>query len=280
MRIHVSDMDEHHLAVAEAFSRKARLYDDFGKDHPNLTRMRHKVRQHVLRFLRPGDRILELNAGTGADAVYFAQLGFRVHATDLSWGMVHEIEHKVAYYGLEERVSVEQCAFESLDRLNAASFDYVFSNMGGVNCVEGLKELARNVDRILAPGGRMTWVVMPPICLWEIAQAIRGDFRTARRRLRRNGTLAHVEGVVFKTWYHPPRRLIDAFGKSFRRLRLDGLSVFTPPADHKTFAFRFPRLYAMLCALDDWLADCSPFNRWGDFYILTLEKLPLPAEGS
>lgn len=279
MRNHGADLEEHHLAVAEAFSRKARLYDDFGKDHPNLMRMRHKVRQHVLRFLRPGDRILELNAGTGADAVYFVQLGFRVHATDLAWGMVHEIERKIACYGLEDRLSVQQVAFETLDAVDAAPFDYVFSNMGGVNCVSDLKEVALHVERLLAPGGRMTWVVMPPICLWEIAQALRGDFRTARRRLHRTGTLAHVEGVVFKTWYHPPRRLIEAFGRNFRRLRLDGLSVFTPPADHKAFAHRFPRLYSMLCTLDDRLADRYPFNRWGDFYILTLEKHAGQAEG-
>ena len=57
-------MDMEHIeAVAEAFSRKALIYDEFGEGHPNLARMRRKVREHVLDFLKPGDRILELNAG-------------------------------------------------------------------------------------------------------------------------------------------------------------------------------------------------------------------------
>jgi hypothetical protein len=49
------------------------------------------------------------------------------------------------------------------------------------------------------------------------------------------------------------------------------LSVFTPPADNKSFAVEHPRLYRALARLDDALASRRPFNGWGDFYILTME---------
>jgi ubiquinone/menaquinone biosynthesis C-methylase UbiE len=86
------------LPVAEAFTRTAQVYDEFGRDHPNLDRMRRKVRQHMLAQLEPGDRVRELNSGTGADAVYLAMNGFAVHATDLSPGMTAQMLSKIDAY--------------------------------------------------------------------------------------------------------------------------------------------------------------------------------------
>ena len=234
--------------------------------------MRQKVRQHVLAHLQTGDRILELNAGTGADAAFFADQGYSVHATDLSPGMVAAIEQKRTSLGLESRLTAELCSFDSLEQFAGNSFDYVFSNMGGINCTEDLPGVASGVDKLLKPGGRVTWVVMPRICLWELAQVLRVDFYTAMRRLHPHGTLANVEGKRFITWYYPPRRVIQAFGKGFQLLQIQGLSVFTPPADHKSFPNHHPHLYHWLRWMDDLLADRNPFYRWGDFYIVTLEK--------
>jgi ubiquinone/menaquinone biosynthesis C-methylase UbiE len=266
-------MDEQQsAAVAEAFSRKALVYDAFGQGHPNLERMRRRVREHILGYLRPGDRLLELNAGSGADAAYFAGLGYRVHATDLAPGMLAEMQAKALRPELGGRMSVQGVDFHHLERVPGGLFQHVYSNMGGVNCTVELERIASGVDGLLAPGGYVTWVVMPPTCLWELAQALRGDLHTALRRLGPGGVRARVEGVAFTTWYHPPGRVRQAFGRGYRLLRLRGLSVFTPPADHKEFALRHARLYAGLQALDERLADHPPFNRWGDFYILTLKK--------
>jgi len=59
--------------IAEAFSLTAEKYDRFAADHPNLSRMRSTVYAHLMRHLQPGARILELNAGTGSDAVFLAR---------------------------------------------------------------------------------------------------------------------------------------------------------------------------------------------------------------
>jgi ubiquinone/menaquinone biosynthesis C-methylase UbiE len=267
-------LEEHTAQVAEAFSRKSQVYDAFGEGHPNLTRMREKVRRHILSFLQPGDRILELNAGTGLDAAFFASLGYSIHATDLSPGMLASIEQKITALGLEDRLSAQLCSFEDLEKLAGRSYNYVFSNLGGVNCTPDLHRLASAVEQLLLPSGRVTWVVMPPVCLWELAQLLRGHFSTALRRLQPHGTLANVEGLHFTTWYYPPGHVLKCFGTRFRLLHIQGLSVFTPPADHKYFPIHHPSVYKRLCQVDQLLADRYPFNRWGDFYILTLEKSP------
>src|SRR5512143_4073355 len=94
--------------IAEAFSRTAEKYDSFAQDHPHLTRMRNKVYEHVARHVPRGARVLELNAGTGTDAVQLAQRGYFVHATDIAPGMLERLPEKVSRLGLHDRVSMEQ----------------------------------------------------------------------------------------------------------------------------------------------------------------------------
>lgn len=265
-------MNEPLVSVAEAFSRKAQIYDAFGAGHANLELMRAKVRKHVLKYLQPGDRILELNAGTGGDAVFFAERGFQVHATDLSPGMVAEIEAKAASASLAGRLTVQRCSFLDLSQVTGGPFQCIFSNMGGINCTPRPELVARQLDRLLAPGGFVTWVVMPPVCLWELGQALRGNFRVATRRLAPGGSLANVEGIHFTTYYHSPGKVQQAFGLGYERLGLQGLSVFTPPADHKDFSQQHPNFYRVLKALEERYADLPPLNRCGDFYILSLRR--------
>ncbi len=260
--------------VAEAFSRKARIYDAFGQNHPSLARMREQVYRHLLSLVQPPARILELNAGTGTDAVFLAQLGFSVHATDIAPGMIAQLRSKIERYGLEERLTAELVSFTELDRLSAGPFDCVFSNMGGLNCIDDLGMVARHLPNVLRRGGAVTWVIMPRFCLWEAAAILRGDWRLATRRLARGGTLANVEGVPVRTYYFSPRQVIAALGPRFQIESLQGLSVFAPPADRKNFPRRYPRLYRLLVWIDTAVAGRQPFSGWGDFFIITFRYLP------
>ena len=71
-------------SINRGFSQKALVYDDYGADHPVVVWARDQVRRHVSSLLPPGAALLELNAGTGVDAAFFAERGFCVHATDLA----------------------------------------------------------------------------------------------------------------------------------------------------------------------------------------------------
>jgi ubiquinone/menaquinone biosynthesis C-methylase UbiE len=255
------------------FSRKAAVYDAYGADHLAIRWARGQVRARVLSLLQPGARILELNAGTGEDAAYFAERGFRVHATDLADGMVAEIRRKIETRGLERRLSLQQCSFTDLERVAGAPYDLVFSNFGGLNCLPDLRPVAEKLPLVLRPRGYVVWVIMPPFCPWELAQALRGRFKVAFRRLRRV-TLAHLEGAHFMTYYFTPAAVQRALGADFVRLSLQGLSLFSPPAFMDGFPRRFPRLFRRLAALDERLAGRAPFNAWGDFFVLAARYSP------
>jgi ubiquinone/menaquinone biosynthesis C-methylase UbiE len=267
-------MDEHRINIAEAFSRKSLQYDDFGKDHQNLIYMRNTVRSHVLKNLKPGDRILEINAGTGSDALFFAQSGYYTHATDLSPGMITQIQNKIKQYQIQDKLTVQLCSFTELVRLDRKPFEYVLSNMGGINCHPIPSEIVRSISQVLMPGGTVTWVVMPPTCLWELIQVFRGHSRVATRRLNNEGVVANVEGINFKTYYYSPRQIIQAFGRNFQLLQVQGLSVFTPPADHKEFSDNHKHIYRLLQSLDQRLSGLPPLNRMGDFFIISFKYAP------
>jgi ubiquinone/menaquinone biosynthesis C-methylase UbiE len=259
--------------IAEAFSRTAEKYDSFAEDHPHLTRMRNKVYAHVMRFVPRGARILELNAGTGTDAVQLAQRGYFVHATDIAPGMLARLPEKVKKLGLQDRVTMEARSFLELEGVQGAPFDAVFSDLGGLNCVPDLMPVIQQLPGILKPGGILTWVLMPHICLWEMAEVFRGNFSLAFRRFSRGRVRARLEGLDFDVYYFSPRQVLRWFGNDFELLALEGLSVITPTAESKNFAKWHPRLYRLLSWLDDRLSARQPWNGWGDFYMLTMKYM-------
>jgi ubiquinone/menaquinone biosynthesis C-methylase UbiE len=255
--------------VAEAFSLTAEKYDRFAESHPNLTRMREQVYWHLNRFVPHGSRILELNAGTGTDAVHLAQNGYFVHATDIAPGMLQRLQDKVERLDLTGRVVVQNCSFTALEEVRDGPFDAVFSNLGGLNCIPDLRQVIEDLPVVLKPGGIVTWVLMPNVCLWELGLVFTGDIKVATRRLSRHGTLAHLEGKRFMIYYFTPRQVIAAFQPNFHLLGIEGLSVFAPPAESKNLALHRPTLYHWLCWLDERLAKRAPFYGWGDFFIAT-----------
>jgi len=259
--------------IAEAFSRTAEKYDSFAEDHPHLTRMRDKVYSHVMKFIPGGAQILELNAGTGTDAVQLAKRGYVLHATDIAPGMLVRLRDKVNVLGLNDRVTMEPCSFLELANVHGAPFDAVFSDLGGLNCIPDLTPVIQQFPKILKPGGIVTWVLMSHICLWEIAEVFRGNFSLAFRRMSRGRVRANLEGLNFDVYYFSPRQVIRWFGEKFELQALEGLSVLTPTAESKNFAKWHPRLYRTLSSLDDKLSPRWPWNCWGDFYMLTMRYL-------
>jgi SAM-dependent methyltransferase len=214
---------------------------------------------------------LELNAGTGIDAAALALRGYSVHTTDISAGMLARVRYKVDQLALQDRISVQECSFDRLSQIEGAPYDVVFSNLGGLNCIPNLRVVIEQLPLVLRPGGIVTWVLMPPVCLWELAEVLRGNFRLAFRRLAPKGTRTHLEGLYFNVYYFSPRRVRGWFGQEYQFRELEGLSVITPTAESKNLARRTPRLYAALARLDDYVSTRQPLWGWGDFYILTMK---------
>ncbi len=258
--------------VNTAFSKQSSHFDDDDFSNPILQQWRQQVYAHTGSFLKPNSKILELNAGTGIDAVRFAKQGHLVHATDLSDGMIAHLKKKVRELLLSEKITTQQVSFENLHDVNG-KFDFVFSNFGGLNCTEDLTKVTCELPRLLNKGACLTWVIMPPTCLWELSWILKGQFRKAFRRLRKK-TTAHLEGEFFTTYYFSLGDIKKALGPLFKLMKMEGLGVFAPPPSAPIFVKKYPVITKILNQFDRLTRNYFPFNRWGDHSIVTFQFNP------
>jgi len=261
--------------AAAAFSKQARVFDEHDAGNTIIYYKRQRVRTHVLGFLKPGSSILELNAGTGTDAIFFAGQGHHVHATDIAGGMQARLREKVAAQGLQGQVTTELCSFNDLDRLRQRGpYDCIFSNFAGLNCTRELDKVLRSFAPLVKPGGFVTLVILPPFSLWETAMLFRGKFKTAFRRLLsgRKGAPAHVEGVHFRCWYYSPSFVRRALKDSFQQIKLEGLCTIVPPSYIEHFPEKHPVAWNFLRARENKWRAAWPWRSIGDYYIISLKK--------
>ncbi|MGC4022303.1 MAG: class I SAM-dependent methyltransferase [Cyclobacteriaceae bacterium] len=256
--------------VNVAFTKQSDHFDAEDLANPILQRWRKKIYNHTDLFLKPNSRMLELNAGTGIDALRFAQCGHSVHATDLSDGMIKKIKEKIDKNSLNKNISVQQVSFEKLNTVNG-KFDFVFSNFGGLNCTNDLEKVVVHLPQLLNEGAFVTWVIMPKVSPWEWSWVLKGKLKEAFRRFNSKGVKANLEGEIFTTYYYSLGEIKKSFGPKFKLIRCEGLGVISPPPSAINFVKKSPRLTNFLNHMDEGIRKRFPFNRWGDHLIVTFQ---------
>lgn len=257
-----------------AFTAQSDIFDQIYSGNTIINYKRERVHSHVLQYLPPNCSILELNSGTGEDALFFAQKGHLVHATDISPGMQRELRQKIEAAGLEEHVSTEICSFANLSQLKSKGpYDLIFSNFAGLNCTRELDKVLSSFAGLVKTDGIVTLVILPKFCLWETLLIFKGKFRTAFRRFfSANGRAAHIEGVNFKCWYYNPSFIISRLKDKFDLLSIEGLCTIVPPSYIEGFAEKHPAVYKFLKAKENKLKSRWPWKYVGDYYIISLKK--------
>ncbi|PTQ95125.1 ubiquinone/menaquinone biosynthesis C-methylase UbiE [Mucilaginibacter yixingensis] len=265
---------DNELHAEAAFSAQSGVFDQIYSTDAIIEYKRARVRQHVLNFVPVGSRLLELNAGTGEDAIFFAQQGYRVHATDISKGMQNVLATKVKAAGLDAQVSNEICSFTQLNELkDGGPYDAVFSNFGGLNCTGELDKVLASLPALIKSGGTATLVIIPKFCLWETLLVFKGKFRTAFRRFNAaGGRKAHIEGEYFKCWYYNPSYVIKHTTQHFDVVALEGLCTIVPPSYIEGFGDKYPSLFNRLKKWEDRLKAAWPFKYMGDYFVITLRR--------
>jgi len=125
--------------------------------------------------------VLELNCGTGEDAVYLHKKGHHVIATDIS----------------EEMIAVAKNKHQDITL-----------NFGGLNCLSDvqLQAFLKTSEALLTDQGKLIMVIMPKHTLWErFYFLLKFQFKNAFRRNTTKAIYANVEGVQVPTWYYNPK---------------------------------------------------------------------------
>jgi demethylmenaquinone methyltransferase / 2-methoxy-6-polyprenyl-1,4-benzoquinol methylase len=221
-----ADLDKKPADVAAMFDALAGRYD-LMNDVLSMGQVR-LWRRRVQRILQagPGDRVLDLAAGTGTSSLSFAASGADVVACDFSLGMLQAGEARLAT--TVRAKTTGSVAFAAGDALRLpfkdGAFDAVTISFGLRN-VHGTRDALAEMRRVTRPGGRLVVCEFSKITIEPIDMLYRryltGVLPAIARRAARNPEAYEYLSESIADW--PAQReladLIKAAGWSLVRWR-------------------------------------------------------------
>ncbi len=215
--------------------------------------------------------ILEINCGTGEDAIYLSKLGHDVIATDVSESMIRIAKSKNTLSNLTfEVLDINAISKDSFNR----KFDLIFSNFGGLNCLSK-PELSAFLDtsaHLLNPNAKLIMVLMPKHCIWEqLYFGIKGNLKKAKRRYTDKYLLVNVNNVSVKTWYYNPKEIISLTKKLFTPKKIKPVGIAIPPSYFEnSFLAKKPFLNGL--RIIEKLLSQSFWAKYADHFLIELIK--------
>jgi ubiquinone/menaquinone biosynthesis C-methylase UbiE len=260
--------------VVLAFDRMAADYDAIFTFSAVGRSQRDVVWEELLSVFAPGSHILELNCGTGQDALFMTRAGMTVTACDASPRMIEQARHRMALENPDGSLEFLNLATEDLDALPATRhFDGLFSNFSGLNCVRDLKSVARMAAHRLKPGAPLLLCLSTRFCLWEIAYfLLRGHPRKALRRCF-GASEARFGELCFPVYYPTLSQVRRAFAPEFRLVSTAGVGIAVPPSYLEPWVADHPRLLRRMEAMDEWIRRWPLLRVLGDHMLLHLERV-------
>jgi ubiquinone/menaquinone biosynthesis C-methylase UbiE len=214
--------------------------------------------------------VLEINCGTGEDALWLAKNGNSVLATDASEEMINVAKQKVASLNLPD-LQFQQAEFSALKVMySQKKFDLIFSNFGGLNCIDEtqFKHLMDDFYSLLKPEGKLIFVIMGRKCLWErLYFLFKGSRKSAFRRMSRIGIPAQLgNGAVQKTFYFSPSEIKSLVSLNFQVLKSKPIGLFLPPSYLDKFFNNKKPLLLFLYQLEKLFSRFSFLSNYADHY--------------
>jgi ubiquinone/menaquinone biosynthesis C-methylase UbiE len=267
-------MSELHVA-AVAFDRMASSYDAVFTESVIGRAQRQVVWEGLQRAFRPGDRVLELNCGTGEDALFLAGRGVSVLGCDAAPGMIDVAARRLAEQAPCVPVEFRVLRNEDLATLSdTPRFDGVLSNFSGLNCVSNLPQVAAHLGDLVRTGGAAVICMSSRLCLWELAwYCAQANFAKAFRRVR-GKTIAHLDGLAVPVWYPRIREIARAFSPWFQIRSVRAVGLCVPPSYVEYWARTHRRTLRMLEAIDRTFSAWPLLRGLGDHVLLEFVRTP------
>jgi SAM-dependent methyltransferase len=235
---------------------------------------RESIWREIEKVFTAGQRILELNCGTGIDAVFLANRGVRVLACDIAPRMIELAQRRNNSMKTGGLIDFRVLATENIEVLGKeALFDGAFSNFSGLNCVDDLSAIAPKLATLLRPGARLVLCMIGRFVPWEIAWYMaHGNPGRAFLRFSRVTIGRLAEDKVVHVRYPSVRKLARMFAPGFRLTKRQGIGITLPPSYLEYLARKFPVALDRLARLDRRIG-CLPLARsMGDCVLLQFER--------
>jgi len=257
----------------EPFDAVAEVYDFLFTNSLIGRAQRQSVWREMDKQFRSGQQILEINCGTGMDAMHLASRGIHVVACDSSPNMIAVARRNTAAWN--DFIDLRTVAIEQIGELEGErSYDGVLSNFAGLNCVEDLRSVARSLARLVKPGGKAILCLFGRHCFWEMFwHIVRGNTKKAIRRFSGEGVVANLAPGHSVFVHYPSLRLLRRDFEPYFRLRnWKGVGIVVPPTYLEPLAVRFSRLFRCAERFDRALGHWRGFRALADHVVLVFER--------
>jgi SAM-dependent methyltransferase len=261
-------------ATQDAFDSVAADYDGPRGNNELIQDMRREFWRWLDNTFTPHSRLIDIGCGTGLDAIRMARLGHQVTATDWSAKMAQRTSDRAVSEQLTDRVQVLPIGAHELDRLDGRGvYDGAYSNLGPLNCVPDLREVARECARLLRPDGALVFTVVGRICPWEISHYLRRrQWARVKVRFARGAVPVGMNKHIIWTRYYRPREFYRAFEEHFALAHYRGLCVFAPPPYLTSIRERHLRPYESLWQVDRRVAGWPVLRELGDHFLMVMKR--------
>ncbi|MCU7548978.1 class I SAM-dependent methyltransferase [Chitinophagaceae bacterium LB-8] len=234
------------------FDAVAATYDDSFSQTLIGQQQRLAVRKNIMPILKGKNdlKILEINCGTGDDALWLTSLGHEVMATDASAQMIERAIMKASMVVAPGNVSFLQCPFERLySLLKGQKFDVIFSNFSGLNCISfgELQILNNDLSSLLKPNGYLAVILFGKYTFWEtLYYLVQLDLKQAFRRWSNKAVKVNLSyGITQSVYYYS----VGQFQKLMYRFQLvqkRPVGLFVPPSYLENWVVKKPGFFKAL----------------------------------
>jgi ubiquinone/menaquinone biosynthesis C-methylase UbiE len=267
------------LAIPQ-LSQAALVFDQMAKDYDEKftesligRAQRDAVWSRLDRTFHPGDHILELNCGTGEDALFLARNAISVTACDASAQMIQVARQRLRSESPDAPVEFHLLPTEQIESLQEIEhFDGALSNFSGLNCIPDLTKTAESLATLLYPRASLLVCLSTRFCIWEMAwYSLHGKFHKAFRRTSGKAT-AVVGDHAVDVYYPNVRDLQKTFSPYFELRSITGIGVTVPPSYVERWIRKYPKLLKTLRAIDKAICTLPGVRVLGDHVLLHFER--------
>lgn len=220
-----------------------------------------------------GRQILEVNCGTGIDAIHLAAAGVHVLACDISARMIDLARERARAHKFGDRVQFRVLATEDIGTIAGTNlFDGALSNFSGLNCVQDIGVVRESLARLLKPGATLLMSVMGRFVPWEVAWFVaHRDLGTAFRRWRLSNSYPLQAGEL-KVEVRSVGEMARLFAPEFRLKARKGIGIAVPPSYMERWTRRFPKITVALANADRLLGSVPVIRGMADCALLSFER--------
>jgi SAM-dependent methyltransferase len=255
-----------------SFNNYALEYDTHFTDSLIGKAQRKIVHEYFMLVSKRIYSVLEINCGTGEDALVLSEINKSVVCTDISDEMVNICRNKTKELSNCETIL---CSIQDLVKNIDKKFNILFSNFGGLNCLTEaeLKIFSNDCANLICEKAELVLVIMGRKCLWEnFYFFIKGNFKQLSRRRSKTGVVTEIKGSVFQTSYYSPKEIKKIFSHDFDCIICKPLGFFIPPSYLNPFFEKHRFLFSILCKLENIAGRAGFLSNYADHYIIHLKR--------